>query len=303
MTAALAATALAKRYGSTWALVDCSLAVPPGRVAALVGPNGAGKSTLIQLGVGLLAPSRGTIRVFGTDPRRGGPSALARVGYLAQDHPLYARFTVADLLHMGRSLNVRWDDSAARHRLDELGIPLNRRAGALSGGQQAQVALTLALAKRPELLILDEPVASLDPLARREFLSVLMDAVAADGLTVLLSSHVVSELERVCDYLIVLSRARVQVAGDVEDLLSTHHRLVGPRTDSPHRTPSVDAVVQCSNTDRQTTLIARTHGAPPPDWHAESLNLEDLVLAYLAAPDAGLLPGPTATAAPSGVSR
>jgi ABC-2 type transport system ATP-binding protein len=276
--------------------VDCSLAVPPGRVTALVGPNGAGKSTLIQLGVGLLTPSRGTVRVFGADPRRGGRPAMARVGYLAQDHALYARFSVADLLRMGRALNLRWDDTAARRRLNELGIPLKQRAGTLSGGQQAQVALALALSKHPDLLVLDEPVASLDPLARREFMSVLMDAVAADGLTVLLSSHVVSELERVCDYLIVLSRARVQVAGDVESLLAQHHRLVGPRADRPQETPGVEAVIHCSHTDRQTTLIARTHAAPPPTWDAQQLSLEDLVLAYLAEPGAGLLPGPTATA-------
>ena len=206
VSAALEASQLGRRYGGTWALRECSLSVAPGRVAALAGPNGAGKSTLIQLAAGLLAPTCGSVRVFGADPRRGGPPALARIGYLAQDHPLYARFSVADLLRMGRALNVRWDDAAARRRLEGLGIPLRQRAGTLSGGQQAQVALALALAKRPELLILDEPVASLDPLARREFMSGLMDAVAAEGLTVLLSSHVVSELEQVCDYLIVLSR-------------------------------------------------------------------------------------------------
>ena len=303
MSAALEATGLGKRYGRTWALLDCSLAVPPGRVTALVGPNGAGKSTLIQLAVGLLAPSRGTVRVFGADPRRGGPPALARVGYLAQDHPLYARFRVAELLRMGRALNLRWDDTAARRRLADLGIPLHQHAGTLSGGQQAQVALALALSKRPELLILDEPVASLDPLARREFMSALMDAVASDGLTVVLSSHVVSELERVCDYLIVLSRARLQVAGEVEPLLARHRRLIGPRTDRPEQTPGVATVIRSSHTDRQTSLIARIDGAPPPAWDTQPLNLEDLVLAYLAEPEAGLLPGPTATAARSGATR
>lgn len=243
------------------------------------------------------------MRVFGADPRRGGPPALARIGYLAQDHPLYARFSVADLLRMGRALNVRWDDAAARRRLEGLGIPLRQRAGTLSGGQQAQVALALALAKRPELLILDEPVASLDPLARREFMSGLMDAVAAEGLTVLLSSHVVSELEQVCDYLIVLSRGRVQVAGDTEALLARHRRLTGPRTDHPDRLPGVSAVVRSSCTDRQTSLIALTSGASPPDWDVQRLSVEDLVLAYLAEPEARLLPGPAGLAAPRGATR
>jgi ABC-2 type transport system ATP-binding protein len=304
MTTALETTGLAKRYHRTWALRDCTLALPAGRVTALVGPNGAGKSTLIQLAVGLLRPSDGTVRVFGVDPRRGGAPALGRIGYVAQDHPLYARFTVADLLHMGRTLNRRWDDGATRRRLDSLDIPLRQRAGTLSGGQQAQVALALALAKRPDLLILDEPVASLDPLARREFLSVLMDAAVADQLTVLLSSHLVGELERVCDHLILMSRSRVQVAGNVDTLLACHRRLVGPRTDDPGVLPGVAAVIGRSHTDRQTTLIARTDTAMlPPLWEAHPLNLEDLVLAYLAEPQSGLLSGPIGAVDTTGVIR
>jgi ABC-2 type transport system ATP-binding protein len=303
MSAALEASQLSRRYGGRWALRGCSLSVAPGRVVALVGPNGAGKSTLIQLAVGLLEPTCGSVRVFGADPRHGGPPALAKVGYVAQDHPLYARFSVADLLRMGQALNTRWDEPAARRRLESLDIPLRQRAGTLSGGQQAQVALALALAKRPELLILDEPVASLDPLARREFMSGLMDAVAAGGLTVLLSSHVVSELEQVCDYLIVLSRGQVQVAGDTEALLARHRRLTGPRTGHPDRVPGVGTVVRSSHTDRQTSLIAHMDGASPPDWDVQPLSVEDLVLAYLAAPEAGLLPGPAGLAVPGGATR
>jgi len=183
MSAILQATGLGKRYGDEWALRDCSLELPAGRVAALVGPNGAGKTTLLHLAVGLLAPTSGRIEIFGSPPRRNR-SVLERVGFVAQDTPLYPSFKVGEMLTLGRRLNRRWDGQWAEDRLRGLGIPLGKRVGALSGGQRAQVALTLALAKRPNLLLLDEPVASLDPLARREFLQALTDAAAADGLRV-----------------------------------------------------------------------------------------------------------------------
>jgi ABC-2 type transport system ATP-binding protein len=273
---------LSKRYGrNTWALRDCTLALPAGRVAALVGPNGAGKTTLLHLCAGLLEPTAGSVRVFGRSPLRQPRETLPRVGLLAQDHPLYLSFTVADLLTFGRQLNPRWDDELARSRIRKLGIPLDRPAGKLSGGQQAQVALVLALAKRPDLLLLDEPLASLDPLARREFLRTLMDAVAESGMTVLLSSHIIGDLERVCDYLIILSAARVQLAGDIAELVRTHKRLVGPRA-NPAAVASVHNVIEASHTERQTTLLVRVNGHLfDPSWDVQEVSLEDIVLAYL----------------------
>ena len=224
---ALETTGLGKKYGRLWALQDCTLALPVGRVAALVGPNGAGKTTLLHLIAGLARPDAGAVRVLDQMPG-DNTRLLARVGFVAQETPLYPDFTAADLVTMGGKLNRRWDAELARARLTRLAIPLDRPVGKLSGGQRAQVALALAMAKRPDLLLLDEPVASLDPLARREFLQALMGAVADDGTTVLLSSHLVFDLERVCDYLIVLHTARVQVLGAVEELLAHHKVLSGP---------------------------------------------------------------------------
>src|SRR6266508_545397 len=256
MTAVIQAQGLGKRYGRRWALTDCTLDIPAGRVVGLVGPNGAGKTTLLHLTVGLLAPTSGSIEVLGGRPA-GSPAQLAKVGFVAQDSPTYAGLSVADHLRLGARLNPGWDDALARDRIGRLGLDPARRAGKLSGGQRAQLALTVGFAKRPELLILDEPVAALDPLARREFLQGLMEAVAEHELSVVLSSHLVSDLERACDYLIVLVDSRVRVAGEVEELLATHHRLSGPRRD-PARLPTDQQVVAASHTDRQTTLIVRT---------------------------------------------
>ena len=215
MSAVIETDGLGKRYRRQWALTDCTLSVPAGHVVGLVGPNGAGKTTLLSLAVGLLAPDAGTIEVLGGTPA-AGPAQLARVGFLAQDAPVYARLSVADHLKLGARLNPGWDAGLARGRVDRLDLDLRQKGGTLSGGQRAQLALTLAVAKRPELLVLDEPVASLDPLARREFLQDLMEAVAEQELSVVLSSHLVADLERVCDYLIVLVGSRVRVAGPVE---------------------------------------------------------------------------------------
>jgi ABC-2 type transport system ATP-binding protein len=293
MSAALQASGLGKRYRRTWALQDCNLTVPQGRIAALVGPNGAGKTTLLHLAVGLLAPTTGTIRVLDQPP--GTPGLLAQVGFVAQDTPLYRDFTAAEHLTLGAKLNRRFDQPLARDRLERLGIPLDRRVGTLSGGQRAQVALALALAKRPELLLLDEPLASLDPLARREFLQALMGAVAEQGVTVVLSSHLLADLERVCDYLIVLSAAQVQVLGATEELLERHRLLIGPRRQPQPPIAGVAQVVRASHTDRQASLLVRTSGPiPDPAWTAHEVTLEDLVLAYLADPSAGALPGPAA---------
>jgi ABC-2 type transport system ATP-binding protein len=280
MTAALETQGLGKRYRRLWALADCTLSVPAGHVVGLVGPNGAGKTTLLNLAAGLLAPTAGTIEVLGSPPP-ATPAQLARVGFLAQDSPVYAGLSVADHLALGAHLNPGWDAELARGRIERLDLDLGQKAGKLSGGQRAQLALTLAVAKRPELLILDEPVASLDPLARREFLQDLMEAVAEQGLSVVLSSHLVADLERVCDYLIVLVGSRVRAAGPVEELLATHHLLSGPRRD-PDTLPAGQEVISASHTDRQTTLLVRTSDPVlDPAWTVSEVGLEDLVLAYM----------------------
>ncbi|WP_020577221.1 ABC transporter ATP-binding protein [Actinopolymorpha alba] len=280
MTAALQAQGLGRRYGKRWALSDCTLDIPAGHVVGLVGPNGAGKTTLLNLASGQLAPTTGTIRVLGGRP--GSDRAqMGKVGFVAQDTPTYAGLTITEHLKLGAKLNPRWDDALARERIERLGLDPAQRAGKLSGGQRAQLALTLGIAKRPELLILDEPVAALDPLARREFMQGLLEATVEHELSVVLSSHLVSDLERTCDYLIVLVDSRVQVAGEVEELLATHHRLTGPQRDTG-RLPADQQVISASHTDRQSTFIIRTE-APihDPAWTVSQLSLEDLVLAYM----------------------
>jgi len=280
VTPLIETTGLTKRYGRKVALSDCTVSVPAGHVVGLVGPNGAGKTTLLNLAVGLLRPTSGTIAVLGESPATG-PSQLARVGFLAQETPVYSGLSVADHLRLGAWLNPSWDRGLAEDRIDRLGLDPHQKAGKLSGGQRAQLALTLAIAKRPEALILDEPIASLDPLARRDFLQILMEVVADDGVSVILSSHLVSDLERVCDYLVVLVGSRVQVAGDIEGLLASHHRLTGPRRDPKSLAPGHD-VIESSHTDRQSTLIVRTEGPiHDPAWTVEDVSLEDLVLAYM----------------------
>jgi ABC-2 type transport system ATP-binding protein len=281
MTAALETVNLGKRYGRSWALRDCSFKLPAGKVGALVGPNGAGKTTLLHLAVGLLRPSAGAVRVFERDPRGLPLEVLPRVGFVAQDTPLYRSYSVKDLLTYGRRMNSVWDQQRALARLSNLGIPLDRPAGRLSGGQRAQVALALALAKRPDLLLLDEPLAALDPLARRECLQTLMQATATDGVTVLLSSHILSDLERVCDYLIILSAARVQLVGDIAEITSSHKRLIGPKQESAV-IAGVGRVIERHDTERQTMLLARDHQrALDSNWQEREVSLEDIVLAYL----------------------
>jgi len=279
-TAAIEARGLGKRYGRRWALADCTVSIPAGHVAGLVGPNAAGKTTLISLATGMLRPTAGTVEVFGGKPA-SGPDQLARVGYVAQDTPVYDGLSVADHLRLGAHLNPRWDAALARRRIGQLGLDPKQKAGALSGGQRAQLALTVALAKRPELLILDEPIASLDPRARREFLQVLMDAVAEQELSVLLSSHQVADLERVSDYLIVLIASRVRIEGEVDELLATHHLLTGPRRDAASL-PASQQIITESHTGRQSTFLVRTsEPVIDPAWTVEPVSLEDLVLAYL----------------------
>jgi ABC-2 type transport system ATP-binding protein len=286
---------LGKRYGRTWALKDAALAIPAGYVVALVGPNGAGKTTLLHMSVGLTRPTTGQVTVLDSEPA-GSPAALDQIAFVAQDAPLYKNLSVADMLHLTRNLNRRWDQQRAETRLKALQIPLDRKVGKLSGGQQAQLALTLALARRPALLVLDEPLASLDPLARHDFMASLMAAVAEDGLSVLLSSHVIADLERVADYLVVLSHGQVQVAGEVEGLLAEHSMLTGPA-------PAVDdlaeryAVVHARRAGAQAHVLVRGQRAAEPapsGWEASPVGLEELVLAYLREPGAAALPGPSA---------
>jgi ABC-2 type transport system ATP-binding protein len=281
VTAVIETNGLGKRYRRKWALTDCTLSIPAGHVVGLVGPNGAGKSTLLNLAAGMLAPTAGTIEVLGGTPA-AGPAQLARVGFLAQDSPMYAGLSIADHLKLGARLNPAWDAELARDRVDRLDLDPGQKAGTLSGGQRAQLALTLAVAKRPELLILDEPVASLDPLARREFLQDLMEAVAEQELSVVLSSHLVADLERVCDYLIVLAGSQVRLAGPADELLAAHHLLTGPRRD-PDRLPDSVRVISASHTDVQSTLLVRTTDGKilDPAWTVSEVGLEDLVLAYM----------------------
>jgi len=292
MIAPIEATGVGKRFGRTWALRDCSIRVPAGKIGGLVGPNGAGKTTFLHLAAGLLRPTAGEIKVFGRSPQSQLLLLLDRVGFVAQDTPLYAGFSVGDMLQFGRKLNPRWDKAAAEERLRKLDIPFGKRVDQLSGGQRSQVALALALGKHPELLLLDEPVARLDPLARREFMQRLTEAVADEGSTVLLSSHVMGDLERVCDYLIIIAAGRVQVAGDIEALLASHHLLVGPRLNHDARLNGVQ-LVKAQHTERQSSLWIR--GTVPPlgaGWCEEPLPLEELVITYLSAPEAGTLPSP-----------
>jgi ABC-2 type transport system ATP-binding protein len=287
------AAGLGKRYGSTWALRECTLAIPDGHVAALVGPNGAGKTTLLNLAVGLATPTAGTVSVLG-GTRPGSPAALDGIAFVAQDAPLHANLSVADTLHLTRNLNRRFDRGYARARLDELGIPLTRKAGKLSGGQQAQLALTLALGRRPRLLVLDEPMASLDPLARHDFMATAMTAMADDGVSVVLSSHVLTELERVADYLVLMSRGSVQVAGEVDDLLASHRVLTGPAAEAGRYAERL-GVVHARRGGAQAHLLVRTNGSTdpvPPGWEAHPVSLEELALAYLREPGAASLPGP-----------
>ncbi len=283
--------AVSKSYGSTRALRDCTVAIPDGHVVALVGPNGAGKSTLLNLVVGLVTPTKGELTVLG-GRRAGSLPALDGIAFVAQDTPVYKNLSAADLLHMTRNLNRRFDQHYAKRRLGELGIPLRQKAGKMSGGQQAQLALTMALARRPRLLVLDEPMAMLDPLARHDFMATVMTAVADDEISVVLSSHVLAELERVADYLVLVSQGSVQVAGEVDDLLAHHRVLTGPARESDRYKWNV---VHASRAASQAHLLVRWDGSAdptPPGWHEHPLTLEELSLAYLREPSAAALPGP-----------
>jgi ABC-2 type transport system ATP-binding protein len=288
VSAAIEASGVGKRYGRSWALRDCTLTVPAGRVVGLVGANGAGKSTLLNLAVGLLRPTEGQLVVLGGRPGNDARQ-LAKVGFLAQDVPLYGGLTVRDHLKFGAQLNSSWDADVALARIERVGLDPSQRAGGLSGGQRAQLALAVAIGKRPELLILDEPVASLDPLARREFLADVME-LAADGLSIVLSSHLLTDVERVCDHLIVLADGQVRLSGDIDELLESHRVLTGPRRDTD-RLPAEQTVIQQSHTERQSTLLVRTsRPVLDPSWTVSEVGLEELVLAYMTAWSAATRP-------------
>ena len=284
MITAIETHELSKRYRRVTALSDCSVTVPESRICALIGPNGAGKTTLLRLLAGLARPTGGAVSVLGGAPRQD-PAFLAEIGYLAQEIPLYRRLTAEDHIRAGAHLNPRWDGESARSRLRELNIALDRPVGTLYGGQRAQVALGLTLAKRPRVLLLDEPVAALDPLARRHFLGTLTAAVAEAGgeLTVVLSSHLIADLERVCDHIILLAESRVQLCGDIETLLAEHKVLVGPRKDTS-ALQRTHQVVHTVRTARQTTMLVRLNGSVlDPAYEASEVDLEELVLGYMGA--------------------
>ncbi|MEU9382956.1 ABC transporter ATP-binding protein [Streptomyces sp. NPDC048279] len=281
---AIAATALGKRFGRRggWALRDCGFRLPTGRVCAVVGPNGAGKSTLLALAAGLLGPNEGELTVLGTTPA----GARSRVGYLAQDKPLYPQLTIAETLRMGAGLNPdRWDAAAAEHVVAGGDLDPRSRVRSLSGGQRTRVALALALGKRPELLLLDEPMADLDPLARHELMGLLMVEAAQHGTTIAMSSHVVAELEDSCDHLLLIGGGRVRLAGEIDDLLAAHARVTAPAGAglAPH------TVVDSRTTGRQLSAMIRPAGPVPADWRTDAPSLEELVLAHLRNPEAPAL--------------
>jgi ABC-2 type transport system ATP-binding protein len=281
---------LGKRYGKSWALRDCRIAVPEGHLAALVGPNGAGKSTLMNIVVGLSVPTEGTVTVLGGQPA-GSPAALDDIAFMAQDAPLYKNFSAAEMLHLTRNLNWSFDESYAKRRLDGLGIPLKKKSGKLSGGQQAQLALTLALARHPRLLILDEPLSALDPLARQDFMTTVMTSMTDDGVSVLLSSHAIAELERMADYLVVLGGGELRLAGETDELLADHQILTGPAAEAD-RLADLLSPVQVKRGGAQAHLLVRTDSAAgggkvPPGWEAHPVSLEEVILAYLRPAGAG----------------
>lgn len=296
VSAAIEARNVSRVYGSNWALQDCTLDIPVGSVTGLVGPNGAGKTTLLSLATGMLRPTTGSIRVLGGVPGHGS-AQLRKVGFVAQETPVYAGLSVADHLKLGQRMNVRWNADLAATRIRDLKLDPRRKAGRMSGGQRAQLALTMALARRPELLILDEPVASLDPLARREFLAGLVEATADTQMSVVMSSHLVSDLARICDYLVVLVASRIQVAGPVTEVLSGHHLVSGPSVDRSGLADDAEIISAARNLGRTTALVRAVAAPQQPAWTVTRPNLEDVVLGYMSRAGEGAADGAAMEAA------
>jgi ABC-2 type transport system ATP-binding protein len=281
MSVVLEASHLTKRYGRTEALRGCDLSLEGGKVTGLVGPNGAGKTTLLKIAIGLHRPTSGEIRVLGLDPSCDTVALLSRVGFVAQDRPLHQGFTVGETLEIGRRLNPKWDHPYALARVKHFALPLDRRIQSLSTGQRAQVALTLALGKRPDVLLLDEPVANLDPVARLELIEELMGVVAEDGPSVILSSNVLADVERVCEHVVILVDGRVRISGDAEQLVRSHVLVSGPRRSGRNAVDDGE-VIEVRHAERQTTRLLRGHAAPSDDGtEVRPATLEEIVLGYL----------------------
>jgi ABC-2 type transport system ATP-binding protein len=317
-TAALEAIGIGMGYAASgeYVLRDCSFRLPAGRICGIVGPNGAGKSTLLAITAGLMRPTEGTVRLLGTTPA----AARERVAYVAQHKPLYPQLTVGATLRLGAELNPRrWDQAAAERIAYGGGLTPKAKIRTLSSGLRTRVSLALAFGKRPELLLLDEPMADIDPLARHELTGALMAEAAERGTTIVMSSHVVAEMEDACDYLLLLGGGRIRLGGDCDSILAAHRLLTGLRADfGPH------AVIEEYEAGRGRTALVRTDGeldaetgavepdaepdsdrdaksdaAPPTDpdaepdsessgssaWTVEEPTLEELLLAYLRNPD------------------
>ena len=284
--APLHARNIGQRFGKKWVLRGCSFEVRPHVVTALVGPNGAGKSTLMSAATGLLAPTEGRIDIAGTPVQAAG--AHPDLGYLAQDKPLYRRYRVRDMLEIGRHLNERWDAPHAESLVAAAGLDLNQRVATLSGGQRTRLALALVLGRRPGILLLDEPLADLDPLARLEVSQTLMAEVADTGMTVLMSSHILGEVVDLCEDLLVMGGGRITLAGSIDDVIAQHRVLVGPATSTADLgfLPA-GAVIEARHTARQTTLVVdRPVDLLPDGWQASDPTLDEVVVAYLRADSA-----------------
>ena len=279
MSALLDTSALGKRYRRKWALRDCTLTIPEPSIVGIAGPNGAGKSTLLGLAVGLLEPTEGAVTVCGRDPRRD-PAALADIGYVAQGAPLYRGFTVGEMLDFARISNPRWDQPLATELLSRSSSATP--VSALTPGERAHLALALALGKRPALLLLDEPFARLDPLASRELLRLLMEGAAEIGSAVVVATRVLTDIERVCERVVLLGHGHVGLDGTVEELLASHRLLTGARRPLG-RIRGVEEIVRERSSGRQLTLLVRTNGpVADPTWSVEQIGLEELLLAYMA---------------------
>ncbi|MFF0142849.1 ABC transporter ATP-binding protein [Streptomyces sp. NPDC005227] len=300
-TSAIESRGIGRKYRRGWALRDCSFRLPAGRICGLVGPNGAGKTTLMAIAANLLAPSTGTLRVFGAAPESA--EATLRTAFLAQEKPLFRRFTVAETLRMGRELNPGWDQQAAENIIRAGNVPFDAKIGTLSGGQRTRVAFAVSFGKRPDLLLLDEPMSDLDPLVRHELMGTLLAEAAERGTTVLMSTHMLAELENICDYLLLIAGGGLRLAGDVDELRTAHAVLTGVTVDG--LTPSELAyhtVVETRTSGRQFTSLVRPDGPVTGPWEASTPNLEELLLAYLRSPEAVPLISPSSYVSPQAVA-